>query len=123
MQKSVSLKMVPMLLVMGTIFYLSHQSFSDSPPLFPGFDKLAHFTIYGVLGMTILFAQSEKTRNNALNSGFWVMLVATLYGISDEIHQSFVPGRQPDVFDVLADSFGAFTVSLLWYLKQRFSRS
>ena len=35
------------------------------------------------------------------------VLVATLYGISDEAHQAFVPGRYPDRFDVLADCVGA----------------
>ena len=34
-------------------------------------------------------------------------LIATLYGISDEMHQSFTPGRSPDAFDVIADAVGA----------------
>jgi VanZ family protein len=33
--------------------------------------------------------------------------IATAYGISDEIHQHFVPPRQADVFDVAADAAGA----------------
>ena len=45
------LKMVPMLVVMGTIFYLSSQSFSNTPLPFPGFDKIVHITIYAVLGV------------------------------------------------------------------------
>ncbi len=35
-----------------------------------------------------------------------VLTVTILYGISDEFHQSFVPGRQPSWYDVLADGLG-----------------
>jgi VanZ family protein len=34
-------------------------------------------------------------------------LIATLYGVSDEVHQIFVPGRGPSVKDVLIDAVGA----------------
>ena len=34
-------------------------------------------------------------------------VIAVLYGVSDEFHQSFVPGRTPDAADVLADAVGA----------------
>ena len=39
--------------------------------------------------------------------------IASLYGISDEFHQSFVPGRTPDVVDWLADTSGALLAVLL----------
>ncbi len=115
--------MVPMLVVMGTIFYLSSQTFSDAPSLFPGADKLVHFTIYAVLGATVIFAQSSETRNKTIKSGLWVVAITSLYGLSDEFHQSFVPGRQPDILDWLADSFGAVVVSLIWYLRHRISNN
>lgn len=35
------------------------------------------------------------------------MLLAIAYGVSDEIHQYFTPGRHCSLQDVLADSFGA----------------
>jgi VanZ family protein len=35
--------------------------------------------------------------------------VAILYGLSDEWHQSFVPGRTPDVWDLVVDAIGALT--------------
>ncbi len=43
-------------------------------------------------------------------------LSATLYGISDEIHQSFVPFREADVADVIADTIGAFCGVYLYQL-------
>ena len=39
--------------------------------------------------------------------GLVAVLLALAYGISDEIHQSFTPGRSPDVMDVVADTIGA----------------
>jgi VanZ family protein len=42
-------------------------------------------------------------------AGVWALsfLLATLYGVTDEVHQSFVPGRNPDWRDVVADGLGA----------------
>lgn len=33
-------------------------------------------------------------------------VITCLYGVSDEFHQKFVPGRTPDVYDVVADAIG-----------------
>ncbi len=108
-----------MLIVMGAIFLLSHQSGDTFHlPGFPGEDKIAHMILYGMLAAAIIFAFTPETRNQRR----WrvvviVILVATLYGISDEFHQSFIPDRTPDIFDVLADLAGAATVALLWKLR------
>ncbi|MBU4129066.1 VanZ family protein, partial [bacterium] len=40
-----------------------------------------------------------------------------LYALSDEIHQFFVPGREFDLWDLVADSLGIVFVAL--YLKRR----
>ena len=49
------------------------------------------------------------------------MAVAALYAVTDEFHQSFVPGRYPDVRDVLVDTAGALVAVLLlrWRLARR----
>jgi VanZ family protein len=50
--------------------------------------------------------------------------IASLYGISDEFHQSFVPGRTPDVVDWLADTSGALlAVLLIAHFSRSFNRS
>ncbi len=43
---------------------------------------------------------------------WFVLLFGALFAVSDEIHQSFVPGRDPDFFDWLADCVG-ISISLL----------
>lgn len=111
-----------MFIVMGAIFFLSHQPGDafDLPPLFPGDDKLAHMVIYGVLAAAIIFSfqplapEVRRRREKRWLIVAIVVLVATLYGISDEFHQSFIPGRSPSIFDVAADVAGALIVSLFW---------
>ena len=109
------LRMVPMIVVMGTIFFLSHQSFGDSPPLFPGVDKLVHMFLYGILAATVLFGLPGKVREKHVLAIALVMTTCIVYGISDEIHQAFVPNRYPDWVDVLADTIGAAVICGGWF--------
>lgn len=101
------------------IFWLSSQS---EPPkatwwLFeiPGIDKVAHAGIYGILaGLVALGIRqlNEGVRRDVLFAvpvGF-----AILYGLSDEIHQIFVPHRTFELLDLLADGLGALVMT--WFL-------
>ena len=112
-------RIVPMLVVMGTIFFLSHQP-GDSfelPDIF-NFDKLLHGVAYGVLAATVLFAAPMELRKKSLFfTAALAMAVCLLYGISDEFHQSFIPGRYPSIWDIIADFLGATVVVWLWRRK------
>ncbi len=110
------LRRVPMVLVMGTIFYLSHQTSDDLYlPLLPGLDKVAHLTAYGLLAAATLFAFSPASRQrNGRRVASITLLVCLCFGISDEFHQYFIPGRSVSGFDLLADCLGAVIVCLLW---------
>ncbi len=81
--------------------------FSDQPKLFylPDslldtlFKKSAHAFAYGVLWFLWWRATGHRT---------WMALAITvLYAMSDEYHQTFVPGRHGQLFDVGVDTFGA----------------
>lgn len=50
---------------------------------------------------------------------FVVVLAGSLYGVSDEWHQSFVPGRDPSPVDWTADTLGAAAGTLIWRRKKR----
>jgi VanZ family protein len=103
---------------MALIFFLSSQPQLPSPPdpwadLI--FKKGAHFTVYAVLAVLFRRALPPSRRIWALS---WVLTV--LYAASDEWHQSFVPGRHPQVTDVLIDACGAATGLLIfWWLQRR----
>ncbi len=91
---------------MALIFFLSGQS--TLPDLTGGWpeiqDIVGHFAAYGVLALLWRWALAGAGVRRA---GLWAFVAAVLYGISDEFHQSFVPGRHPDLFDILTDAAGA----------------
>jgi len=69
-------------------------------------DKVLHAVEYGGLGLLLGLA----LRASGLRAGraaALALLLASLYGASDEIHQAFVPHRDSDVRDWLADTGGA----------------
>ncbi len=87
------------------IFWLSSQP-NPLPALTERFwDKAVHFAEYGALGALLLVALRES-RVAPLRAAVLAALVASLYAASDEVHQSFVPERDADVRDWLADTLG-----------------
>jgi len=94
----------PALLVMALIFYLSSLPDPGGPP--GGIsDKTAHVLIYGALGASMMRALAGG-RAAAMPTILAAIVLTTLYGVSDEIHQYFVPPRTPDILDVAADAAG-----------------
>jgi VanZ like protein len=97
----------PVALYMMFIFWLS--SISRPPDLPSGVsDKAAHMLLYSGLGALLVRARAGGWRRQVtLGIAAVAIVIATLYGISDEFHQSFVPLRQVEARDVLADAIGA----------------
>jgi len=92
---------------MGFIFYLS--SLPHIPYLEHGWytslrDVAGHFAVYAVLA---LLWERALAAAGVARPARWAFLIALVYGLTDEFHQSFVPGRAPDLFDVLTDAAGA----------------
>ena len=104
-----------MALVMAAIFMLSHTPGNNFPAAAAGFDKLCHAAAYATLGATFLFALHPRVHNrNFLPTAAVVVLFCLLYGITDEFHQSFIPGRFPSWQDIVADTFGGLLSVLFW---------
>ncbi len=104
----------PPLAVMALIFALS-----ATPDLSSGLGawdmllrKLAHITIFGVLWLTL--ARATYWRRPILAS-----VIAILYAISDEVHQSFVDGRHGSPVDVAIDTTGIGLAVLAWIVVTR----
>ena len=120
------------LLWLALIFCLSHQPVTESKGLSTGVAEVvmqaveqvapaadldinrvdhlvrknAHFFVYLVLGALMLNALRRSGMTGIKSVGL-AMLLCLLYAISDEVHQTFVPGRGGQVEDVLLDSMGA----------------
>jgi len=113
------MRFIPMICIMGIIFYLSHQP-GDRVllPDFPGIDKLTHAIAYGSLAGAFLYGlQPFNHESKQTVVAVLAVLFCTVYGVSDEYHQSFVPGRVVSFLDVLADAFGALIVAGGWVFK------
>jgi VanZ family protein len=104
---------------MAGIFWLSSQSVLPGASIIPdwlNYDWLHHGTAYAGLAMVTVRALAGgrlRTVGMASLAGAWT--IATVYGFTDEFHQSFVPGRTADPRDLLADGVGAaLGLGLVW---------
>jgi len=109
------------ILMMGLIFFLSHQSGGTHDlPDWPGLDKVLHFLIFAALASAWILA----THKNKLNYRMQISAGASIvYGLLDECHQLFIPGRCFELLDWGADSAGVLVVILVYRYFQSISRS
>lgn len=104
---------------MGVIYYLSDQSNLVLPVEVwwsGSFSWIAHFTEYVVLASFLWLALRSSPWLSRRATAIAFTLTA-LYALSDELHQSVVPGRSPDVRDWLVDIAGAALA--VWLLSRR----
>ena len=78
-------------------------------------DKVKHFAAYFILGGYLAIAFSVQERVPLLRKYFIIAAIftATVYGLIDEIHQAFIPGRFYELLDWVADIIGATVGSII----------
>ena len=115
---------VPVALYAGVIFYLSAQSHPEEQ--LPSFliedvsDKVLHAVEYGILAVLCYRAFRWAAGPAVARQAVVLAIVASsVYGVTDEAHQFFVPFRESSWLDWLADTIGAVIGALSW----RFIRS
>jgi VanZ family protein len=92
----------------GTLFWMSHRPAGPGiPPWFLAHDKITHALAFGILALLVYLALRRAHRAPIGLAAALAWLAATVYGGTDEIHQMFVPTRQPDWHDWFADTIGA----------------
>ncbi len=110
---------MPVLVYAGVIFYLSSLPYISVPSI-AGLEQidperlLLHLVEYGIFGF-LLFRAFVSTENSSFvqRALFLATLIGFFYGITDEVHQYFVPFRTPSVIDAISDGIGSFLGALV----------
>jgi VanZ family protein len=103
----------------GLIFFLSHQPQSAYDRLGLTGELLSaagHLVVYAGLMATLVLALRRGSKLDGGQLFGLAFLLAALYGLSDEFHQSFIPGRKATLIDWVIDLAGA---GLVWIVLQR----
>ncbi|MDW8227255.1 MAG: VanZ family protein [Anaerolineales bacterium] len=109
---------LPAIVLMVLIFLLSSIPSDEMPSL--GFwdkfiKKTGHFLGYGLLALAYWHGLGWERKRFGL-----AFLFTVLYALSDELHQAFVPGRNPSLLDALViDAGGGMSALLLARWKKR----
>ena len=107
----------PFLAALALVFWLS--SLSNVPGARYFWDKLLHVVGYTGLGVLALRAFHGGVRRLSPAPTAFAGIAIIVWGISDEFHQSFVPGRDASAWDLLADVIGFGFAVLLFALARR----
>jgi VanZ family protein len=96
------------------IYWLSSQSDIPQPGFWmpPFADKIVHATIYAVFAY-VLYRALRFSGAQPWRAAVLALLLAGLYGISDEWHQASVANRTSDIHDWFADVAGASSVFII----------
>lgn len=96
------------------VYWLSDQTTLPVPKLFSSQDKILHAGAYFIMG-TLAWRSFEHLLTKPIILALCSVTFCSLYGISDEWHQSFVVGRFSDIADWIADTSGAGLAVFLLY--------
>jgi VanZ family protein len=106
----------PVALLLAFEFWLSNLSPSRLPvfgPWFEGKDKVEHLAYFFLTGLCAVRAARFGERWGRAKTAVFLILTGLLWGCSDEIHQSYTPGRSVEIGDVLADTAGVALAVLI----------
>jgi len=117
------LYVTPACLYMGLIYGLSSR---PAPEVFQGWSmfgpvKLVHLVEYGILAILWVWGLKRATLWPPWRVITTAIIITFLWGISDEIHQAFVPGRSGKIADAMTDLLAASLAIVLLSLFQNIS--
>ena len=96
------------------IFYISSLTFEPSAGGFSINSYLYHFLAFLFFAGFLLISLLKGRLNKKL---FLIaIIIAVLYGISDEVHQLYVPGRHFAIIDIITNSIGILTASIVYFV-------
>jgi VanZ family protein len=96
------------------IYWLSDQPSLKGPEWFPHQDKLHHAVTFSIMAL-LAWRSFRHWIDRPIILAIFAVSFCSVYGISDEWHQSFVEGRTSDIADWIADTVGAAMAIFLFY--------
>jgi VanZ family protein len=110
---------LPIFAWMAVIFAMSSIPIRQAPGIldFPFSDKLIHTGEYAVLGFLIARLVGRRTAGTLVIA--LTAVLALCYGVTDEIHQLYVPNRHFDLRDMMADLIGGALGGCVWFIGHR----
>ena len=115
---------LPVLLFLGVIFTLSAQPHLKTPWKFRNSDKVYHLSEYCGLGLLLARAWWHTLPGASRATIVLASLGCGIaIGVCDESFQRLIPGREPSMMDLAADTIGVTLAQVLYFtLIQRGSR-
>ena len=114
-EKHSKISLIITILIAIFIFYMSSLSFKTGVPGPGGVvvkSVIYHFLIFFLLTIFLLISSIKGKVNK--NLFLLIIIISFIYGISDEIHQLFVPGRYFTISDILTDFAGSLFAGLIY---------
>ena len=115
-EKNPSISWIITVLIAVTIFFLSSLTFKGPPGGKSYFSIIYHFFIFFYFAFFLLISLIKGNLKNK-NILIFGIFLAFLYGVMDEIHQYFVPGRASAISDILTNSAGILFAGALYSLR------
>lgn len=120
--KIIWINFIPSIMWMGVIFYASSKTGDEVGRLLPLIQTVLpfvkdlnfmHIVSYFILAFLLDYGFGQRASKFSVK--LLIVVICTLYGVTDEIHQMFVGGRTPDLYDIRNDGLGAIIWVLIAY--------
>lgn len=96
------------------IFYISSLRLEGGPSS-EILSIIYHFSAFFCFSFFLFISSAQGKKNNLIF--FFVIIISLNYGILDELHQYFVPGRTCTFFDIGIDSLGILFASMIYFIR------
>jgi len=101
--------------LIATVLIDANRPQEGTEPLIPHLDKLLHFLVYGTIAWLCAYLINKPARRISWPQAAGIILFTTCLGLLVEWIQSYTPGRDASIHDLLANVAGVLTFLLYWY--------
>jgi len=116
-EKKRFLTILATIIVALLIFYISSLTFSGTGGSTSFIAYIYHFTAFAYLALFLLMALTKGKYSKLLI--ITAILLSLIYSVSDEFHQSLIPGRDSSIKDILINSIAILITSIIYSKKCR----